>query len=93
MYPVYCVIGMFSYYSRWIVSHYEKITLLVQVKPFPQLEMAEKALQCLKSEMENAEVNSIKVTILFVMEMYTFDQTTTVTLNQSGRPFVFFSRV
>lgn len=93
MYPVYCVIGMFSYYSHWIVSRYEKITLLVQVKPFPQLKMAEKALQCLKSEMENAVVNSIKVTILFVMEMYTFDQTTTVTLNQPGRPVVFFSRV
>lgn len=92
MYPIYCGIGVFSYYSCWIISCYEKITLFVQVKPFPQSKMAEKALQCLKSEMENAVVNTIKVTIFFVMEMYTFDQTTTVTLNQPGRPVVFFTR-
>ena len=50
------VIGMFSYYSKWIPRFSEKIAPLVQSKTFPLVKRAEEAFNNLKLHIEHVHV-------------------------------------
>ena len=76
------VVGLFSYYSKWIRDFSAKIKPLSSNYEFPMPQPAVDAFQVLKGEIEKSVVRSIDENVPFTVE----------TLNQGGRPVAFFSR-
>ena len=86
------VIGLFSYYSKWIPKFSDKIAPLVSNKHFPLSSAAEEAFQKLKLEIEQSVVQSIDESLPFELECDASDLAIAAVLNQGGRPVAFFSR-
>ena len=86
------VVGLFSYYSQWFKDFSEKIRPSSQNIIFPLPEEAYRAFNQLKKDIENSVVGAIDETCSFQVETDASDHTLSATLNQKGRPVVFFSR-
>ena len=85
------VIGMFSYYNKWIPKFSEKIRPLIQNKQFPISESALQTFEQLKLDIENSVIYAIDDSIPFEAETDASDYAIAATLNQAGRPVAFFS--
>ena len=86
------VVGMFSYYSKWIPKFSDKIAPLVKNTTYPVGEHCEQAFQQLKTEVENSVVSAIDESLPFELETDASDLAIAAVLNQNGRPVAFFSR-
>ena len=85
------VIGMFSYYSKWIPKFSEKIRPLIQNKQFSVSESPLQVFEQLKLDIENSVIYAIDDSIPFEVETDASDFAIAATLNQAGRPVAFFS--
>jgi transposase InsO family protein len=85
------VIGLFSYYSKWIQKFSEKIIPLTS-SSFPLNESARKSFYDIKSDIEKAALSYIDEGLPFVVETDASDNAIAATLNQNGQPVAFFSR-
>ena len=86
------VVGMFSYYSKWIPKFSDKIAPLVRNQSYPVDEACARQFQQLKVEVENSVVTSIDESLPFELETDASDIAIAAVLNQNGRPVAFFSR-
>ena len=84
-------LGMFLYYSHWIVNYSETAGPLVQTGSFPMSNAGKQALKDLtKQGVEESMVHSIAESILFVVEADASDFAIATTFNQARRPVAFF---
>jgi len=86
------VVGMFSYYSKWIPKFSDKIAPLVRNTSYPVDEACACQFQHLKEEVENSVVTAIDESLPFELETDASDIAIAAVLNQNGRPVAFFSR-
>ena len=86
------IIGMFSYYAKWIKSFSDKIKVLNLVTNFPLNTNEIKMFELLKSELAHAAMQAIDENIPFTVETDASDFAISATLNQDGRPVAFHSR-
>lgn len=86
------VLGMFSYYSRWIPKFADKIRPLVKTQNFPMDTLAVKAFEQLKTDVASSVVQSIDESSPFTVETDASDFAIGASLSQSDRPVAFFSR-
>ena len=86
------VVGMFSYYSKFIRNFSDKMLNLNRNTVFPLPPNALEAFQTLKNDLKDAALNSIDYSETFVVETDASDFCIAATLNQKGRPVAFFSR-
>ena len=89
-------LGLFAYYSQWVVSFSSKALPLyhaLNTKSLPLSPESILAFESLKKEIASATVQSIDEDIPFVVESDASDSSIAATLNQNGRPVAFFSRV
>ena len=86
------VVGMFSYYAKWIPNFSDKVQPLVNAISFPLDESALLAFDLLKTELERATLQSIDEGQPFVVECEASEVCVSATLNQCGRPVAFMSR-
>lgn len=86
------VIGMFSYYSKFIDKFSEKIRPLNKNTTFPVPKSVVDAFNILKEDLKNATLQPIDPEAPFVVETDASDFCIAATLNQNGRPVAFFSR-
>eukprot|EP00111_Clytia_hemisphaerica_P009535 TCONS_00027951-protein len=86
------VIGMFSYYSKFIDKFSEKIRTLNKNTIFPVPKPVLDAFNVLKEDLKNATLQPIDPETPFVVETDASDFCIAATLNQNGRPVAFFSR-
>jgi hypothetical protein len=86
------IIGMFSYYSKFIKHFSDKIHLLNQNTTFPVPPDVLEAFQILKTDLQNATLQPIHPEGEFTVETDASDFCIAATLNQQGRPVAFFSR-
>ena len=87
------VVGLFSYYSQWIIKFSDKIAPLAHCTSFPLSSAAQETFEVLKKEIANSVVNSIDETLPYIVETDASDISIAATLNQAGRPVAFFSRM
>ena len=89
------VLGMFSYYARWIPNFSSKIRPLVQSNvnsPFPLSSDASRSFSTLRSDLAAACVSCILEGVPFVLECDASESALAATLNQGGKPVDFHSR-
>ena len=86
------VVGLFSYYSKWIPKFSDKIAPLIHVKSFPLGNSAKIAFEELKSVVASAVVQAVDHSLPFELECDASDFALSGVLNQNGRPVAFFSR-
>ena len=86
------ILGLFSYYSKWIPEFSDKVFPLLRAKSFPLEPEALSAFELLKSELGSATLSCIDESIPFVVECDASDVAVSATLNQRGRPVAFMSR-
>ena len=86
------VVGLFSYYSKWIKNFSNKIKPLSGNTEFPLTTSILRAFQTLKDEIEGSVICLIDENIPFTVETDASDFAIAATLNQQGRPVAFFSR-
>ena len=86
------VIGMFSYYSKFIPKFSDKILNLNRNTTFPLPAEALHAFQTLKNDLKDAALHTIDYNEPFVVETDASDFCIAASLNQNGRPVAFFSR-
>ena len=86
------VMGLFSYYSRWIPSFSDKISPLVKSKSFPLSPECVDAFEKLKLDIEHSVVGAIDESLPFKVEADASHVAISGILNQNGRPVAFFSR-
>jgi len=87
--PVHCnakelqrMLGMFSYYEKWILHYSEKIKPLVVLKKFPPNDEALHALTMLKTDLFSATLGVIDENLPFTLETDASDNAISATLNQ-----------
>ena len=85
-------LGLFSYYSQWVPNFSERIKPITSCKSFSLSSEAEQAFEDLKSIIAKAAVSAIDESSPFEVETDASNVTIAATLNQRGRPVVFFSR-
>ena len=85
------VIGMFSYYVKWINHFSDKIHILNNVTKFLLNETQKNTFEDLKLELANAAMQPIDENIPFVVDTDASDFAISATLNQDGRPVAFHS--
>ena len=85
-------LGLFSYYSRWIPAYPDRVKPLSSCKSFPLSQEAIEAFESLRTSIENAVVILLMriypLRLRLMLRMWQL----AATLNQNGRPIVFFSR-
>ena len=86
------IVGMFSYYSRYIQNFSEKIHPLNHNQVFPVPPSVLNSFQVLKNDLKNATLLTIDPEKCFEVETDASDFCVAATLNQEGRPVAFFSR-
>ena len=86
------VVGLFTYYSKWIKCFSDKVRPLREVTSFPLPPRAMDAFESLKQEIEKSVVTAIDESLPFEVETDASDFAIAATLNQAGRPVAFFSR-
>ena len=86
------IIGLFSYYSKWIPKFSDKIAPLVRNQSYPLNANCINAFQQLKSDIEHSVVCAIDENIHFELETDASGIAVAGVLNQKVRPVAFFSR-
>ena len=86
------IIGMFSYYAKWIRKFSDKIRPLNSVTQFPLNQQQISAFETLKNELVQSSMQTIVENIPFTVETDASDLAISATLNQDGRPVAFHSR-
>ena len=86
------IVGMFSYYSKFIENFSQKIHTLNRNTSFPVSPSVLDAFRKLKLDLRDAALQSIDWNAEFVVETDASDFCIAATLNQKGRPVAFFSR-
>ena len=89
------VLGMFSYYARWIPNFSSKIRPLVQSNvnsSFPLSSDASRSFSTLRNDLAAACVSCIQEGVPFVLECDASESALDATLNQGGKPVAFHSR-
>ena len=86
------IIGMFSYYAKWIKCFSDKIHVLNNVDKFPFKQIEIDAFKNLKRELAEAAMQPIDENIPFTVETDASAFAISATLNQDGRPVAFHSR-
>ena len=86
------VLGLFSYYAKWIPKFSEKVTPLSKAERFPLSQEAIQAFERLKSDIEHSVVCAIDESKPFEVETDASNNAIAGILNQEGRPVAFFSR-
>ena len=86
------VLGMFSYYSKWIPKFSDYIQPLLKVETFPLSENAINSFEEMKTKLKEASLQRIDENISFVVECDASDFAVSAVLNQGGRPVAFMSR-
>ena len=86
------IVGMFSYYSKFIENFSQKIYPLNRNNVFPVSDSVLQAFRSLKLDLKDAALRSIDWQTEFVVETDASDFCIAATLNQKGRPVAFFSR-
>jgi len=76
-----CMLGMFSYYTKWIPRYSEKIKPLVVLKKFPLIHEALHALTTLKTDLSSATLGVIDEDLPFTLETDMSDNAISATLN------------
>jgi len=76
------MLGMFSYYEKWIPHYSEKIKPLVVLKKFPPHDEALHALTMLKTDLSSATLGVIDEDLPFILETDASDNAISATLNQ-----------
>jgi len=87
------VVGLFSYYSKWIKNFSSKIRPLTSNNVFPLDDNALRAFNDLKLEIENSVVRSIDESMPFQIETDASEFALAATLTQNNRPVAFYSRM
>ena len=87
------IVGMFSYYARWLPKFSDKIKPLINAVEFPLSNEAEQALKLLKNDLATAALHVIDEHLPFVIETDASDNAVSATLNQENRPVAFYSRM
>ena len=85
------IVGMFAYYSKWILKFSEKIRPLSTNRVFPLPQEALTTFESLKEEIANATLVTVNGDHLLEVETDASDYAIPATLNQGGR-VAFFSR-
>ena len=85
-------IGMFSYFSKWIVNFSEKLQPLLKPDGFPLRSEALLAFEDLKTGLRKACLGCIREGVPFVVECDASDYAVAAVLSQGGRPVAFLSR-
>ena len=86
------IVGMFSYYSKFIENFSDKIRLLNQNQTFPLPKTVLSCFHVLKENLKDAALKPIDPAGEFSLETDASDFCIAATLNQQGRPVAFFSR-
>ena len=86
-------LGLFAYYARWIPKFSDRVQPLKAVNDFPLDGATQKDFQNLKGAIAAAALSSIDENSPFVVECDASDVAISATLNQSGRPVTFVSRI
>ena len=86
------VMGLFSYYSKWIANFSEKLQPLSSVTTFPLPNLAIKAFNTLKYDIEKSVVSAIYESLPFILETDASDFAIAATLSENDGPVAFFSR-
>lgn len=86
------VIGMFSYYSKFIDKFSQKMHPLNKNITFPVPQPVLDAFKILKEDLKTATLQPIDPEASFAVETDASDFCITATLNQKSRPVAFFSR-
>ena len=89
------VIGMFSYYAKWVHNLSQKIRPLIQANlssSFPLSEKSLTAFHSVRKELCSACLTCIKEGVPFVVECDASDHTLGATFNQRGQPVAFHSQ-
>ena len=86
------ILGLFSYYAKWVPNFSAIIRPLVQTKTFPLSEEASQALREMKDKLAKATLQPIDEAIPFTVETDAPDFAISATLNQNGRPVAFHAR-
>lgn len=86
------IIGMFSYYSKFIRNFSDKILPLNHNREFPLPPSILNSFQTLKTDLSNATLITVDPDKEFVVETDASKYCIAATLNQQGRPVAFFSR-
>ena len=86
------IVGMFSYYCKFIKKFSDKILLLNQNKEFPLPPSVLKSFQTLKNDLKDATLITVDPNKEFEVETDASNYCIAATLNQEGRPIAFFSR-
>ena len=86
------VVGMFSYYSKFIQNFSDNIRSLNNNTQFPIPPVVLNAFQLLKEDLKNLSHLTVNPREPFVVETDASDFCIAATLNQEGRHVAFFSR-
>ena len=84
-------LGLFSYYSHWILAYSERIKPITSCEGFPLSQQAIEAFESIKYTIEEAPITAIDEDILFVGNRCLGCQLS-FTLSQQSRQVAFFSR-
>ena len=90
------ILGLFSYYSKWVPNFSEIIRPLVQNEAFPLSNDAISAFHLMKNKLADATLQpidkAVPFTIAFCVPFTIYDFTIAATLNQNGKPVAFHAR-
>ena len=86
------ILGLFSYYSKWVTNFLEIIRPLVQNEAFPLSNDAISAFHLMKNKLADATLQPIDEAVPFTIETNASDFTIAATLNQNGKPVAFHAR-
>ena len=86
------VIGLFSYYAKWIEKFSQKAVPLLHCDTIPLSDEAQKSFNLLKSELAQAGLGVIKDDLPFEVETDASDYAIAAILSQKRKPIAYFSR-
>ncbi|XP_065678751.1 uncharacterized protein LOC136093613 [Hydra vulgaris] len=87
------IIGLFSYYSKWIPNFSDKIASLTKNTKYPLDHQCVNDFNQLKQDIANAVTDYVDENVPFEVETDASDIAIAAVLNQNGRPVAFFSRL
>ena len=86
-------LGMFAFYTKWILQFSDKIRLLADTTSFPLDKEALASFNALKDELARVALSPIDEDIPFVVECDASDVAISASLNQNGRPVALMSKM
>ncbi|KAL5251261.1 hypothetical protein ACHWQZ_G016828 [Mnemiopsis leidyi] len=86
------VLGLFSYYSKWVPQYSDKIRPLISSNSFPLSKTAVEAFELVKKCIHESCIVSPNDKDLLVVETDASGYALSASLNQNSKPVAFFSR-